>query len=97
MERAAIPISRPRLAPELAEIAAELDAAWRRVVASGHFILGPEVEAFGGRFGRLPGVKHAVGVNSGTDANRASRCGRSGSSGDEVVTTPFSFFATGSR
>jgi len=92
MERAGIPIL--DLAPELAEVAAELDAAWRRVVASGHFILGPEVEAFEREVAAYLGVEHAIGVNSGTDALVIALRALGVGAGDEVVTTPFSFFAT---
>uniref|UniRef100_A0A7C4CBX5 DegT/DnrJ/EryC1/StrS family aminotransferase n=1 Tax=candidate division WOR-3 bacterium TaxID=2052148 RepID=A0A7C4CBX5_UNCW3 len=68
--------------------------ALRRVISSGQFVLGPELEAFEQEFARFLGVAHAVGTNSGTDALvltlEALGIGR----GDEVVTTPFSFFAT---
>ena len=82
------------LAPELAEVATALEAAWRRVVASGHFIGGPEVEAFEGEAARFLGVKHAVGVNSGTDALVIALRALGVGPGDEVVTSPFTFFAT---
>jgi dTDP-4-amino-4,6-dideoxygalactose transaminase len=82
------------LAPELGEVASELDAAWRRVVASGQFILGPEVEALEREVASYLGVKHAVGVNSGTDALVIALRGLGVGPGDEVVTSPFTFFAT---
>ena len=47
---------------------AEIDAAIARVLASGHYILGPEVEAFEAAFAAWLGVGHAVGAGSGTDA-----------------------------
>lgn len=82
------------LAPELAEVGPELDAAFRRVVASGHFILGPEAEAFEREVAAYLGVRHAVGVNSGTDALVIALRALGVGPGDEVVTSPFTFFAT---
>ena len=68
----------------------EVRAAIDRVVASGWFVLGPEVEAFETEFALAMGAGHAVGVGTGTDALalilRALGIGR----GDEVVTTPLS-------
>ena len=76
------------------DLGAELDAAIQSVVRSGHFVLGPEVEAFEREAAAYCGVRHAVSVASGTDALhlalRAAGVGR----GDEVVTTPFTFIAT---
>ena len=89
-----IPIPVLDLEPELSEVSAELDAAWRRVVASGHFILGPEVESLEGEMAAYLGVKHAVGVNSGTDALVIGLRALGIGPGDEVVTSPFTFFAT---
>ena len=45
----------------------ELKAAFQRVLRSGQFILGPEVQSFETSIARLVGVKHAIGVSSGTD------------------------------
>jgi dTDP-4-amino-4,6-dideoxygalactose transaminase len=90
--RASIPIL--DLSPEMAEVGPELDAAWRRVAASGQFILGAEVEAFEREVAAYLGVKHAIGVNSGTDALVIALRALGIGSGDEVVTSPFTFFAT---
>lgn len=72
----------------------ELDAAVRQVMAGGQFIMGPNVSALEAEMAAFIGVPHAVGLNSGTDALvlaiRSLDIGR----GDEVITTPFSFFAT---
>ena len=82
------------LAPEIAEIRAELDAAWSRVLASGHFILGPEVEAFEREMAAYLGVRHAVGVASGTDALVLALRAAGVGPGDEVIVPTFTFFAT---
>jgi dTDP-4-amino-4,6-dideoxygalactose transaminase len=72
----------------------ELDAAIARVLDSGRFIGGPELEAFETELARVAGGAHAVGVSSGTDALLVSLMALGVGAGDEVVTTPFSFFAT---
>ncbi len=82
------------LAPELEEVSAGLESAWRRVVASGQFILGTEVESFEKEVGEYLGVKHAIGVNSGTDALVIALRARGVGPGDEVITSAFTFFAT---
>ena len=82
------------LGPELAEVGADLEAAFRRVIASGHFIAGPEVEAFEREVAAYLGVRHAVGVNSGTDALVIALRAMGIGPGHEVVTTTFTFYAT---
>ncbi|RMH36646.1 MAG: DegT/DnrJ/EryC1/StrS family aminotransferase [Deltaproteobacteria bacterium] len=72
----------------------ELMAAVARVLDSGQFILGPEVDAFEAELAAAVGAAHAVGVSSGTDALLASLMALGVGPGDEVVTTPFTFFAT---
>jgi dTDP-4-amino-4,6-dideoxygalactose transaminase len=72
------------------EDAAAVDAAIRRVIDRGWFVLGPEVEAFEGAFANASGAAYGVGVGTGTDALalilKALGIGR----GDEVITTPLS-------
>jgi dTDP-4-amino-4,6-dideoxygalactose transaminase len=73
---------------------AELEAAARRVLASGAFVLGAEVAAFEREVAEQMRVEHAVGVSSGTDALLALLMAAGIKPGDEVITTPFTFFAT---
>lgn len=72
----------------------EIDAAIKRVIDSQHFILGPEVENFEKDVAAYCGTKYAVGVASGTDALILSLKALGIGPGDEVITTPFTFFAT---
>lgn len=46
----------------------ELDVAFRRVLDSGWFIMGPELEAFEAEFAEYSGVKHCIGVGNGLEA-----------------------------
>ncbi len=80
-----------------AQYAAIKDEIWEslgRVFESQRFILGGEVQCFEESMARKLGVKHAVGVASGTDALLLSLKAAGVGSGDEVITTPFTFFAT---
>ncbi len=72
----------------------EIAEAIRGVVESQYFILGPEVKAFETEAARYLEVKHAVGCASGSDALLLALMALDVKPGDEVVTTPFTFFAT---
>ena len=61
-----------------------------RVVDSGWFVLGPEVEAFEAEFAAASGAAHAVGVGTGTDAIALMLRALGIGPGDEVITTPLS-------
>ena len=74
----------------------ELLAAAERVLASGRYILGEEVEAFEREVAAYLGVKHAIGVASGTDALWLSLKAVGVGPGDCVLIPPFTFFATAS-
>lgn len=90
------PVSIPvlDLAPEVDALLPAFHEAFERVARSGQFIGGPEVEAFEQDVAAYLGVPHAVGLNSGTDALVIALRALGVSPGDEVVTTPFTFFAT---
>jgi dTDP-4-amino-4,6-dideoxygalactose transaminase len=77
-----------RLRP--AEDAAAVDAAIRRVVDRGWYVLGPEVEGFEREFAAATGSGYAVGVGTGTDALALVFRALGIGPGDEVITTPVS-------
>ena len=78
-----------------APIAAELRAAFDAVLASGQFVLGPEVVALEAELAELCGCKHAIGLSSGTDALIVAMMAGEIGPGDEVIVPDFTFFATG--
>lgn len=72
----------------------QLVAAFERVLRSGHFILGAEVEAFEKEAAQFLGAKHAISVSSGTDAILVALMALDLGPGDEVICPSFTFFAT---
>lgn len=72
----------------------EIDEAVERVMVSGRFILGPEVESFEREMAPYCDAKYGIGVASGTDALIISLMACGIKPGDEVITTPFTFIAT---
>ena len=82
------------LGTEFASVEAEWLAAVREAGQRGQFILGANVTAFEQEVAAYLGVEHAVSVASGTDALVLSLRALGVGAGDEVITTPFTFFAT---
>lgn len=82
------------LQAQLRPLRTQLEAAITRVLDSCAFCLGPEVAAFEDEFAQFLGVKHCVGLNSGTSALHIAMRLLGIGSGDEVITTPFTFVAT---
>ena len=72
------------------EDAADIRAGIDRVITRGWFILGPELEAFEAEFAAAAGARHAVGVNTGTDAIALALRALGIGPGDEVITSPLS-------
>jgi dTDP-4-amino-4,6-dideoxygalactose transaminase len=72
----------------------ELLACVERVLSKGHFVLTQEVSDFEQQAAQYTGVKHIVGLNSGTDALMMALWAYGIGKGDEVITTPVSFVAT---
>ncbi|MDL2343005.1 DegT/DnrJ/EryC1/StrS family aminotransferase [Deinococcus sp. MIMF12] len=82
------------LKPEVDELRGEIMAAIGRVLDRTDFIMGEDVHLFEQEVAAYLGVKHAIGVNSGTDALVIALRALGIGPGDEVITTPFTFFAT---
>jgi dTDP-4-amino-4,6-dideoxygalactose transaminase len=79
---------------QYAVIKDEIDSAIQNVLNHGGFVLGPEVKELESRLAEYCGSKHGIGVASGTDALLLSLMAAGIKSGDEVVTSTFTFFAT---
>lgn len=80
----------PFVSLTLGEDAAAVRSAIERVVASGRFVLGPEVDGFEAEFAAASGAPYAVGVGNGTDAIALTLRALGVGYGDEVITTPLS-------
>lgn len=77
-----------------AELKPELDEAYRRVMESGWYVLGKEVEAFEAEYAAFCGTKHCIGVGNGLEALELTlRCWDIGR-GDEVITPSNTYIAT---
>ena len=82
------------LKAQYAAIRDEVRAAVDAVLESQHFILGPVVDQFETACARAIGVRHAIGVSSGTDALLVALMAEGIGPGDEVITSPYTFFAS---
>ncbi len=82
------------IAAQHAELRPEIDAAVARVLDTSQFILGPEVAAFEQEFAAYCQAAHGIGVNSGTSALHLALLAAGIGPGDEVITVPYTFFAT---
>jgi dTDP-4-amino-4,6-dideoxygalactose transaminase len=82
------------LKAQYAAVKPEIDGAIQRVLENTSFIMGPEVAQFETAFAAYIGVREAVGVSSGTAALHLALQACNIGPGDEVITTPHTFFAT---
>lgn len=82
------------LKKQFKEIKQDVFKVLTEILESGQYILGSNVNEFEKRIAEYHGVKEAIGVASGTDALHLSIEALGIGGGDEVITTPFSFFAT---
>ena len=80
--------------PAWEELRVEFDAAWRRVMDSGRYILGEELEAFESEFASYCGAAFCAGCGSGLDALRLILDGYGIGGGDEVLVSAHTFIAT---
>ena len=76
------------------ELRSEIDEAVSRVLASGRYILGPEVQAFEEAFAAYCGVDHCIGVGNGLDALHLALLAVGVGPGDEVIVASNTFIAT---
>ncbi len=81
-------------AAEYRALKPEIDGAVQRVLASGRYVLGPEMEALERELAAMTGCAHAVAMNSGTDALLLALVAAGVGEGDEVIVPGFTFFAT---
>lgn len=82
------------LSAQYRELKPEIDAAVARVLESGQFVGGPEIAALEEEFASYCGARHGVAVNSGTSALHLALLAAGIQPGDEVITVPFTFYAT---
>lgn len=83
------------LKPQYRALKRDIDAAIEAVSESQHFILGPAVKKLEADVAAYCGTQHGIGVSSGTDALLIALMVLDIGAGDEVITSPYTFFATG--
>ncbi|MBS1717095.1 MAG: DegT/DnrJ/EryC1/StrS family aminotransferase [Armatimonadetes bacterium] len=76
------------------ELSSQLDQVVHEVISGGAYVMGPHHKKFEEEMAKYQGVKHAIAVNSGTDALRISYDAAGFGPGDEVITTAFTFVAS---
>ena len=90
----AVPVPLLDLRKQYAAIREEVKRTADELFESQMFILGPRVEAFEKAIAAYVGTKHAIGMSSGTDAQLAAMMALRIGPGDDVVTSPYTFFST---
>ncbi len=90
----ATPVPFVDLAGQDAEVRAEVEAGFRRVMDSTAFIQGPDVEQFEAAYARWSGIDHCIGAANGTDALELALRAAGIGPGDEVLLPANSFVAT---
>lgn len=83
------------LAKQQARIKPELDRRMQAVLKHGQYIMGPEVKELEERLAAYSGAKQCIALSSGTDALLVAMMALGIGLGDEVITSPFTFIATG--
>lgn len=83
------------LRAQYARIQEDIQARIQAVLEHGRYVMGPEITELEERLAGMVGVRHCIGVSSGTDALLVAMMALDIAPGDEVITTPFTFIATG--
>lgn len=83
------------LARQQERIKPDLDCRIQAVLNHGQYIMGPEIKVLEDRLAAYCGAKHAIALSSGTDALLVAMMALGIGAGDEVITSPFTFIATG--